>query len=112
MFLAISSLYNTLTSKLLKTFTVDRGKEFAYYEQIENEFRIPMLPIPMQHSNVALMKIVMVYLESFFLKKTDLAKVTLYKLTEVLMLVNTRPKKFLEFKTPFDIQKHKIEKLI
>ena len=32
MFLAISSLYNTLTSKLLKTFTVDRGKEFAYYE--------------------------------------------------------------------------------
>ena len=29
MFLAISSLYNTLTSKLLKTFTVDHGKEFA-----------------------------------------------------------------------------------
>ena len=32
MFLVISSLYNTLTSKLLKTFTVDRGKEFACYE--------------------------------------------------------------------------------
>ena len=32
MFLAISSLYNTLTSKLLKTFTVDRGKEFACFE--------------------------------------------------------------------------------
>ena len=31
-FLAISSLQNTLTSKLLKTFTVDRGKEFACYE--------------------------------------------------------------------------------
>ena len=42
MFLAISSLYNTLTSKLLKTFTVDRGKEFACYEQVENEFEIPM----------------------------------------------------------------------
>ena len=35
MFLAISSLYNTLTSKLLKTFTVDRGKEFACSEQVE-----------------------------------------------------------------------------
>ena len=32
MFFAISSLYNTLTSKLLKIFTVDRGKEFACYE--------------------------------------------------------------------------------
>ena len=38
MFLAISSLYNTLTSKLLKTFTVDRGKEFACFEQVETEF--------------------------------------------------------------------------
>lgn len=40
MFLAINFLYNTLTSKLLKTFTVDRGKEFAYYEQVENGFGI------------------------------------------------------------------------
>lgn len=42
MFLATSSLYNTLTSKLLKTFTVDRGKEFTYYEQVKNEFGIPI----------------------------------------------------------------------
>ena len=42
MFFAINSLYNTLTSKLIKTFTVDRGKEFACYEQVENEFEIPM----------------------------------------------------------------------
>ena len=42
MFLAISSLYNTLTSKLLKTFTVDRGKEFACFEQVETEFGISM----------------------------------------------------------------------
>ena len=42
MFLAISSLYNSLTSKLLKTFTVDRGKEFECYEQVETEFGIPI----------------------------------------------------------------------
>jgi hypothetical protein len=42
MFLAISSLYNTLTSKVFKTFTVDRGKEFACYEQVKTEFGIPM----------------------------------------------------------------------
>lgn len=42
MFLAISSLYNILTNKLLKTFTVDLSKEFTCYKQIENEFGIPM----------------------------------------------------------------------
>ena len=42
MFIAISSLYNTLTSKLLKNFAVDRGKEFTCYEQVENEFGVPM----------------------------------------------------------------------
>ena len=38
MFLAISSLYNTIISKLLQTSTVGRGKGFALYEQVETEF--------------------------------------------------------------------------
>lgn len=42
MFLAISTLYNTLTSKLLKTFTVNRGKEIACCEQVKAEFGIPI----------------------------------------------------------------------
>lgn len=42
MFLAISLIYNTLTSKVLKTFIVDRGKEFACYEQLETDWGIPM----------------------------------------------------------------------
>ena len=113
MFLAISSLYNTLTSKLLKTFTVDRGKGFACYEQVENEFGIPMYfgdayaawqRGSNENSNGLL--------REFFPKKTDLAKVTLDKLTEALMLINNRPRKCLEFKTPFDMFKHEIRKLI
>jgi len=88
MFLAISSLYNTLTSKVLKTFTVDRGKEFASNENSNGLLR------------------------EFFPKKTDLVKVTLDKLTEELMLINNRPRKCLGFKTPFDMLKHEIRKLI
>lgn len=42
MFTAINSLHSTLTSKLLKTFTVDLGKEFACCEQVETRFGIPM----------------------------------------------------------------------
>ena len=113
MFLAISSLYNTLTSKLLKTFTVDRGKEFACYEQVETKFGIPIYFADAyaawqrgtnENSNGLL--------REFFPKKTDLAQVTLDKLREVLMLINNRPRKCLEFKTPFDMLKHEIRKLI
>lgn len=113
MFLAISSLYNTLTSKLLKTFTVDRGKEFVCYEQVETKFGIPMYFADAyaawqrgtnENSNGLL--------REFFPKKTDLAQVTLDKLREVLMLINNRPRKCLEFKTPFDMLKYEIRKLI
>ena len=113
MFLAISSLYNTLTSKLLKTFTVDRGKEFACFEQVETEFGIPMYFADAyaawqrgsnENSNGLL--------REFFPKKTDLAKVTLDKLIEALVLINNRPRKCLGFKTPFDMFKHEIKKLI
>ena len=113
MFLAIISLSNTLTSKLLKTFTIDRGKEFACYEQVETEFGIPMYfadayaawqCVSNKNSNGLL--------REFFPKKIDLAKVTLDKLTEALMLINNRPKKYLGFKTPFDMLKHEIRKLI
>ena len=87
MFLAISSLYNTLTSKLLKTFTVDRAKEFACFEQVENEFGIPMYFADayaawQRGSNENS------FLREFFPKKTDLAKVTLDKLTEAPVLIN------------------------
>ena len=112
MFLAIRSLYNTLTSKILKAFTVDRGKEFACYEQVETEFGIPNFADAYaawqrgsnENSNGLL--------REFLPKKTDLAKVTLDKLTKALMLINNRSRKCLRFKTPFDMLKHEIRKLI
>ena len=66
----------------------------------------------MQYGNEVIMKIVMVYFENFFSKKTDLSKVTLDKLTEALILINNRPRKCPGFKTPFDMFKHEIRKLI
>lgn len=113
MFLAISSLYSTLTSKLLKTFTVDWGKEFACYKQVETEFGIPIYFAVAyaawqrgsnENSNGLL--------REFFPKKTDLAKLTLDKLAEALVLINNLPRKCLRFKTPFDRLKHEIRKSI
>ena len=51
-------------------------------------------------------------LREFFPKKTNLAKVTLDKLTEALVLINNRSRKCSMFKIPFDMFKHEIRKLI
>ena len=51
-------------------------------------------------------------LREFFPKKTDLAKVTLDKLTEALVLINNQSRKCLGFKIPFGMFKHEIRKLI
>ena len=84
---------------------MDRGKEFACYEQVENEFGIPMYFADAyvawqrgsnENSNGLLWEI--------FLKKTNLAKVTLDKLTEALMLINNWPRKYFGFKTSFNLK--------
>lgn len=49
-------------------------------------------------------------LRDFSPKKTDLARVTLDKLTEVLILINNRFRKYLRFKTPVNMFKHEIRK--
>ena len=88
---------------------MDRDKEFACYEQVENEFGIP---IYFADTYVAWQrgsnKNSNGLLREFFPKKIDLVKVTLDKLTEALMLINNRPRKFLWF----NMFKHEIRKLI
>lgn len=78
MFLAIRSLYNTLTSKILKAFTVDRGKEFACYEQVETKFGIPMYfadaYVAWQRGSNENSKSL---LRKFFPKKTDLINLSI-----------------------------------
>lgn len=70
-----------------------------------------ILLIPMLHCNADLTKILIVYFESFP-KKTVLAKVTLDKLKESILLIDNRPKKYLELKTLFDTLKHDVIKSI
>jgi len=51
-------------------------------------------------------------LQEFFPKKTDLAKVIIDKLTEVLVLINNRLRKYFGVKILFDMLKYDIRKLI
>ena len=111
MFQAIRKVIEEFPKEALQTFTSDRGKEFACYQEVER------LGIPFyfadayaawqrgsnENSNGLL--------REFFPKKTDFAKIETEEIIHALMLLNHRPRKCLGFKTPFEMLFHEISML-
>ncbi len=58
---AIKKLVKVLPKKALKTFTTDRGKEFACYKEVEKLNIKVYLQMPMQHGKEVVTKIQMGY---------------------------------------------------
>lgn len=108
MFTAITSMHEHFPSEALKSFTSDRGKEFACYPEVETmgiDFYFADAYSAWQrgsneNSNGLL--------REFFPKQTDLATIKLRELYEALWLINNRPRKCLGFKTPFEILMHEL----
>lgn len=108
MYKAINQLTDHLPKTIFKSFTADRGKEFACYPDIEAlgidfYFADPYSAWQRgtnENSN-GLMR-------EFFPKKTDLAKVTEMELSEALWLINHRPRKCLGYQTPWEVFKHEL----
>ncbi|WP_340081424.1 IS30 family transposase [Terribacillus sp. FSL K6-0262] len=100
---AISQVAASMPKEIFKTATTDRGKEFACYQEIENEMDIsvyfadPYAPWQRgtnENSNGLL--------REFFPKKTDLASVSEDEIHQALYLINHRPRKILGWKTPYE----------
>lgn len=101
---AISQLYRTLPEGAFKTGTTDRGKEFACYGKIQSELALPLYFADAysswqrgsnENSNGLL--------REFYPKKTDLGKVKQYELAHNLLLINSRPRKCLGWKSPIQV---------
>ena len=100
---AVNQIISALPKATFKTFTSDRGKEFACYPEIEKQeiaFYFADAYSAWQrgtneNSNGLL--------REFFPKQTDLAKITEQELVNALWLLNNRPRKCLNFKTPFEV---------
>ncbi|MDT0693092.1 IS30 family transposase [Staphylococcus chromogenes] len=101
---AIKQLILSLPNDAVKTITVDRGKEFSCYKNIESQFDVDIYfaePYSVwqrgtnENSNGLL--------REFFPKKTDLAKVTQEELDYALNSINHRPRKCLNWKTSYEI---------
>ena len=101
MYRAISELYEHFPKETFKTYTVDRGKEFACYSKVEADLKVPVYFADaysswQRGSNENANGL----LRENFLKKTDLSRITEQEVNEALCLINHRPRKCLGWKTP------------
>jgi IS30 family transposase len=100
---AIRALHSRMPKQVFKTATTDRGKEFSCYVVLEKEIGItfyfadPYSPWQ-RGSNENTNGL----LREFFPKGTDFNKVTDDELGRALQLLNNRPRKCLDWRTPHE----------
>ena len=105
---AIKQLTANIPEEAFKTFTSDRGKEFSCWEEVEKlgikfYFSDPYCSWQRgcnENSNGLL--------REFYPKKTDISKIDTEDLIRTLMLINSRPRKCLNYATPFEKFLHEI----
>ena len=105
---AIKQLTTSIPKGAFKTFTSDRGKEFSCWEEVEKlgidfYFADPYCSWQRgcnENSNGLL--------REFYPKKTDISKIETEDLIKTLMLINSRPRKCLNYATPFEKFLHEI----
>lgn len=101
---AIRMLARMVPKGTFKTATVNSGKEFACYPIIESNLGIPVyFADPYSSWQRGTNENANGLLREFFPKKTDLSKVDISELEEALLLINSRPRKCLEWKTSYDL---------
>lgn len=109
---AITQLYNALPVGAFKTGTTDRGKEFACCTEVQSELGLTLYFADAycswqrgsnENSNGLL--------REFYPKKTDLALVSQEELTNNLILINSRPRKCLGWKSPIQVFLHEVAQL-
>lgn len=104
-------LIKSLPKQALKSFTSDRGKEFACYKEVERDgvnfyFADPYSAWQRgsnENSNGLL--------REYYPKKTDLAKISVNELIQNLMELNSRPRKYIDYQTPFNRFMHELSLL-
>jgi len=97
---AIKEFFITIKGNVFKSYTVDRGKEFACYTNVESQLKVPVYfadPYASwqrgSHENANGL------LQESYPKGTDLADISEQELQQILELINQRPRKCLNWKT-------------
>ena len=96
--------FEPISSKLVKTFTVDRGKEFAGYNEIEKKLNIDVyFEDPYSSWQRGTNENTNGLLREFYPKKFNFSMITQDELDIVVKIINNRPRKCLGYKTPAEV---------
>lgn len=100
---AFGLLAQRLPKDVFKTATVDRGKEFACYKELESRHNIAVyFADPYSSWQRGTNENANGLLREFFPKRTDLTEIKEEELNKVLFLINNRPRKCLKWKTAYE----------
>lgn len=100
---AIKKLIASFPKNTFKSFTSDRGKEFACYKEVEEKLKINFyFADPYSAWQRGTNENSNGLLREYYPKKTDLAKIDEIELMNVLYEINSRPRKCLGFKSNFE----------
>jgi len=109
---AIKYLFEVLPKNVFKSATVDRGKEFSCYSEIEKSLKIPMYFADAysswqrgsnENSNGLL--------REFYPKGTDFDSISQQEVLDKLFLINSRPRKCLSWKSAIEAFLHEVSHL-
>lgn len=101
-----ASIYNLLKEhkNVIKTLTYDNGKEFAYHHILNKLLEVESyFAHPYSSWERGLNENTNGLIRQYFPKKTDFSLLTHEQVLHVQNLLNSRPRKTLEFRTPNDI---------
>ena len=96
--------FKDIPTNLIKTFTVDRGKEFAGYVDIENTLNIDVYFADAYASwQRGTNENTNGLLREFYTKKFDFSSINQKELDNIVTIINNRPRKCLGYKTPAEV---------
>ena len=103
---AISEMVKGIKERFL-TMTVDNGREFAGHKEISSRLNVDVYFAHPYHSwERGLNENTNGLLRQYFPKKTDLRKISDRKVEHVQHMLNNRPRKLLNFRTPYEVFNH------
>ena len=96
--------FKDIPTNLIKTFTVDRGKEFAGYVDIENTLNIDVYFADAYASwQRGTNENTNGLLREFYPKKFDFSSINQKELDNIVTIINNRPRKCLGYRTPAEV---------
>jgi IS30 family transposase len=109
---SISQLFKALPKGSFRSGTTDRGKEFACYPAVKNKLGLTLyFADPYSSWQRGSNENANGLLREFYPKRTDLSHVDERDLITALFLINSRPRKCLNWKSPIQVFLHEVSHL-